>query len=133
MFFFFAGRRRHTRCALVTGVQTCALPIWSRRRPAGAAGRRRWRAAGHAGAVDAERREAVGRGSTRHLPEPRLANTERRRVETRLTLSCRRAPDRICPPIPLGTSSNASTACCHRSEEHTSELQSLIRRPYVVF
>src|SRR3546814_2778144 len=26
-FFFFASRRRHTRCALVTGVQTCALPI----------------------------------------------------------------------------------------------------------
>src|SRR3546814_8084875 len=27
MFFFFSSRRRHTRCALVTGVQTCALPI----------------------------------------------------------------------------------------------------------
>src|SRR3546814_3283605 len=25
--FFFSRRRRHTRCALVTGVQTCALPI----------------------------------------------------------------------------------------------------------
>src|SRR3546814_13801664 len=30
--FFFSSRRRHTRCALVTGVQTCALPI----SPAGA-------------------------------------------------------------------------------------------------
>src|SRR3546814_9389736 len=30
--FFFSSRRRHTRCALVTGVQTCALPI-SRRCP----------------------------------------------------------------------------------------------------
>src|SRR3546814_15057995 len=28
--FFFSSRRRHTRCALVTGVQTCALPICSR-------------------------------------------------------------------------------------------------------
>src|SRR3546814_8113386 len=27
MAFFFSSRRRHTRCALVTGVQTCALPI----------------------------------------------------------------------------------------------------------
>src|SRR3546814_6016574 len=27
-FLFFASRRRHTRCALVTGVQTCALPIY---------------------------------------------------------------------------------------------------------
>src|SRR3546814_15148512 len=25
--FYFSSRRRHTRCALVTGVQTCALPI----------------------------------------------------------------------------------------------------------
>src|SRR3546814_10450506 len=28
-FFFFSSRRRHTRCALVTGVQTCALPIFA--------------------------------------------------------------------------------------------------------
>src|SRR3546814_7999720 len=28
--FFFSSRRRHTRCALVTGVQTCALPICRR-------------------------------------------------------------------------------------------------------
>src|SRR3546814_7608152 len=26
---FFSSRRRHTRCALVTGVQTCALPIFT--------------------------------------------------------------------------------------------------------
>src|SRR3546814_4309142 len=31
-FFFFSSRRRHTRCALVTGVQTCALPILERLR-----------------------------------------------------------------------------------------------------
>src|SRR3546814_9071431 len=30
LFFFFSSRRRHTRCALVTGVQTCALPILPR-------------------------------------------------------------------------------------------------------
>src|SRR3546814_9382287 len=29
VFFFFSSRRRHTRCALVTGVQTCALPIYA--------------------------------------------------------------------------------------------------------
>src|SRR5881628_3399849 len=27
-FFFFSSRRRHTRCQSVTGVQTCALPIF---------------------------------------------------------------------------------------------------------
>src|SRR3546814_2171055 len=31
-FFFFSSRRRHTRCALVTGVQTCALPIFTNAR-----------------------------------------------------------------------------------------------------
>src|SRR3546814_8564698 len=32
LFFFFSSRIRHTRCALVTGVQTCALPIsWTLR------------------------------------------------------------------------------------------------------
>src|SRR3546814_10731172 len=30
LFFLFSSRRRHTRCALVTGVQTCALPIFGR-------------------------------------------------------------------------------------------------------
>src|SRR3546814_12664294 len=28
LYFFFSSRRRHTRCAVVTGVQTCALPIY---------------------------------------------------------------------------------------------------------
>src|SRR3546814_16814513 len=39
--FFFSSRRRHTRCALVTGVQTCALPIYRRNRDAATAARRR--------------------------------------------------------------------------------------------
>src|SRR3546814_15167219 len=34
--FFFSSRRRHTRCALVTGVQTCALPISSLASPCSA-------------------------------------------------------------------------------------------------
>src|SRR3546814_1682027 len=34
MYIFFESRRRHTRCALVTGVQTCALPILLLRQPA---------------------------------------------------------------------------------------------------
>src|SRR3546814_17365189 len=35
MLLFFSSRRRHTRCALVTGVQTCALPISFAGRPRG--------------------------------------------------------------------------------------------------
>src|SRR3546814_9870845 len=34
-FVFLSSRRRHTRCALVTGVQTCALPIFTDCRNAG--------------------------------------------------------------------------------------------------
>src|SRR3546814_17781342 len=34
IYFFFSSRRRHTRCALVTGVQTCALPISCTNSPA---------------------------------------------------------------------------------------------------
>src|SRR3546814_1024257 len=34
VFFFFSSRRRHTSCALVTGVQTCALPIYVAMGPA---------------------------------------------------------------------------------------------------
>src|SRR3546814_4197171 len=33
MCFFFSSRRRHTICALVTGVQTCALPIFLAKYP----------------------------------------------------------------------------------------------------
>src|SRR3546814_826282 len=63
--FFFSSRRRHTRCALVTGVQTCALPIWC----PGDCGRRvACRAAhgdGAAGGVDRLSRRGSAAGSGR--------------------------------------------------------------------
>src|SRR3546814_5580264 len=40
--FFFSSRRRHTRCALVTGVQTCALPICARSAQPGKVREGRW-------------------------------------------------------------------------------------------
>src|SRR3546814_10316789 len=94
VYFFFSSRRRHTRCALVTGVQTCALPIspHGRRAGAGAGGARRRRRRG---------RRAVGcrgRGGGGAL-----------------------LPDRGHAGRHL------------RSEEHTSELQSLMRISYAVF
>src|SRR3546814_21170343 len=48
-FFFFSSRRRHTRCALVTGLQTCALPIWDRRAPPPHRRRSRGRGAARSG------------------------------------------------------------------------------------
>src|SRR3546814_7761136 len=58
MFFFFSGKRRNTRGALVTGVQTCALPIYfGLREPAIGTGARR--EAILVGAVDED--ECAGR------------------------------------------------------------------------
>src|SRR3546814_18460763 len=58
--FFFSSRRRHTRCALVTGVQTCALPIYrqgvpARQRPR--LGQRRRRVAAATPAKNAQARD----------------------------------------------------------------------------
>src|SRR3546814_7854487 len=78
-FFFFSSRRRHTRCALVTGVQTCALPIstWSpcRRSSASAANRPTARAASTA----ATSPPASGRSS---LPSSRPAASRCRRASS---------------------------------------------------
>src|SRR3546814_8717421 len=96
-FFFFSSRRRHTRCALVTGVQTCALPIL-------------WRS--------------------------RTCATD----QSPSAPSC-------SPPVPFATSapmvysmvgsisrySSKRPLGFGRSEEHTSELQSLMRISYAVF
>src|SRR3546814_10688251 len=51
--FFFSSRRRHTRCALVTGVQTCALPICSQQAPSGSSLVLLQNGETHAGAAEA--------------------------------------------------------------------------------
>src|SRR3546814_14815856 len=69
--FFFSSRRRHTRCALVTGVQTCALPIWLRRRSASAfppVGRAAAKAVVFDGRTEAVPHKAVGRPVLRVTP-----------------------------------------------------------------
>src|SRR3546814_6195918 len=94
LFFFFSSRRRHTRCALVTGVQTCALPISARDDGSGLA---------HPRLVQRERREggaarigdiAFGRGAAACrcgaawpvADEPR---SEERRVGKECVSTCR--------------------------------------------
>src|SRR3546814_3989724 len=84
--FFFASRRRHTRCALVTGVQTCALPISVRAIPRGGL-----RLAGDRGPAPAPRRaHAVA------VPDsdgPRVGNASRGPLDQIGRASCR---ERVC-------------------------------------
>src|SRR3546814_1241532 len=100
MLFFFSSRRRHTRCALVTGVQTCALPIYGEdvralalRQMAGPGIRRS--GIDHADQLQiaaAQRHDVIGR-----RPRPGRAA---RLVEADLTAigraSCR---ERVCPYV----------------------------------
>src|SRR3546814_5695368 len=115
-FFFFSSRRRHTRCALVTGVQTCApsdLPcqLQSIARVAG----------------------GEGKGDLPcHHPEERKMrgdhdNARKHAVEINLP----------CPPhatvLRWKGAQSVEAPVKPRSEEHTSELQSLMRISYAVF
>src|SRR3546814_6242971 len=120
LFLFFSSRRRHTRCALVTGVQTCALPI-----------------------SDTPSRE--GRGP---LPKDRK-RTSSHAVETDFDIRVPKSNYELfnCSNFnihSIGTehgmksiSSIHYSSRAHlddrRSEEHTSELQSLMRISYAVF
>src|SRR3546814_8633739 len=99
LLFFFSSRRRHTRCALVTGVQTCALPISPAIRApvlSGHAGR--YRSAPAAKRSSCNRPGRPRRPDNGGSPQYRTARNDRA-----------------------------------RSEEHTSELQSLMRISYAVF
>src|SRR3546814_2160070 len=110
---FFSSRRRHTICALVTGVQTCALPICgpcllSRT------------------SVE-KRRHSCPSQRTWHRCGGRLPLRSGWRGAIRLRAGSGRQP--------TGTerSTLAGNLSGIRSEEHTSELQSLMRNSYAVF
>src|SRR3546814_14188497 len=98
MIFFLASRSRHTRCELVTGVQTCALPISEPWRCSawGGSGGRAWRFligqcrkdASHQG-PDQPRGERLSvRGTKVGHPQPRL-RSEARRVGKECVSTCR--------------------------------------------
>src|SRR3546814_3619634 len=98
-FFFLSSRRRHTRCALVTGVQTCSLPIYERRTvphpPASRAstalsGRDRVAVAGDDQPVaDVRARQKDRRGGHPYRRKPVLARSEERRVGKECVSTCR--------------------------------------------
>src|SRR3546814_4096105 len=129
---FFSSRRRHTRCALVTGVQTCALPI------SGGDGCRAHRRTGHARTAAGARRpvRAAVATAVRWLPGARCQDRRRR-----LTMPPARAiahtagvssEDAVMRVVTLLLATGLLAACASRSEEHTSELQSLMRISYAV-
>src|SRR3546814_9898354 len=120
--FFFSSRRRHTRCALVTGVQTCALPISIPLRRAGFGAVQRFDQAEYAVLrAGGERRRiardlAVDRRRPLHGPRRNRARPRNRRTRRADFGRPARLPDDRA-----------------RSEEPTSELQSLMRISYAVF
>src|SRR3546814_2153932 len=135
--FFFSSRSRQTRCAFVTGVQTCALPICFLRHPRFPPGPDRRAAARH---PFARRQRLLPlrpdrlRGSAGDLaPVPSG-------IRARLRPSLDRGPPRPAARSRRGDRlarsaerSAAARSVDRRSEEHTSELQSLMRLSYAVF
>src|SRR3546814_2886199 len=129
--FFFSSRRRHTRCALVTGVQTCALPISE-----GADSR-------DSGPCDALAFVAQHPAVEFLCRDRRTARTDSRRehaaqsrthsVDARVPWhgKLRGRPSRHL--LAAGPTVRLRTIDQARSEEHTSELQSLMRNSYAVF
>src|SRR3546814_5117130 len=141
-FFFFSSRRRHTRCALVTRVQTCALPI-SKTPCAGA----------HVGAAPAApiRCTPWQPQAGAELTHPCVQTAApiprgRLRCSPCFTAHRRTRPAHPCTTcmlfrfIPRRFDGTGATIRHHlrllrplrpmRSEEHTSELHSLIRISY---
>src|SRR3546814_9051473 len=111
MFFFFSSRRRHTRCALVTGVQTCARAVVEEGSGAGLANQ-------HGDRLDvAAQRLAV---------ECLLARPVRLRPAVLVHGAVHLEQMAIAAARPLLGEEG------ERSEEHTSELQSLMRISYAV-
>src|SRR3546814_10686924 len=118
---FCSSRRLHTSCALVTGVQTCALPIYVES----------WRVRldGIAHDYIATERPA---GDADALIKRALSDATTPKPELKLNL-------RLDPQLATPGTYKAKVATAPatlpplRSEEHTSELQSLMRISYAVF
>src|SRR3546814_8665868 len=110
--FFFSSRRRHTRCALVTGVQTCALPIFM--------------------IISALLRPRAIADFANQIWRP-MVSAANSRYDQATTSPCRLLPKLTLSPAATGVSGSVTDASLMRSEEHTSELQSLMRISYAVF
>src|SRR3546814_8820037 len=131
LLFFFSSRRRHTRCALVTGVQTCALPIcFSELRDL--CGLTDGNLSRHVQILEEARLVAVTKGFEGRRPHTSCeltdegANMHSRwafpRGCGRLTVFLAR-----CAKMPGDFRGLGESPTVSRSEEHTYELQSIMR------
>src|SRR3546814_5457326 len=84
-YFFFSSRRRHTRCALVTGVQTCALPIYAGDRSELA---ERWRAEARDYQYKGDKIYAMALSRSQERSSP-IERSEERRVGKECVSTCR--------------------------------------------
>src|SRR3546814_9994460 len=127
--FFFSSRRRHTRCALVTGVQTCALPICDGP-DAAELDRLLWH---HLRLAKPERLLLIGSDITRMtaataLPDARgrLLNINQDGVKME-AVAVAHPMMLLARPAQQAAAWDSLKLFNRRSEEHTSELQSLMR------
>src|SRR3546814_12217595 len=96
MLFLFSSRRRHTRCALVTGVQTCALPIFLLGQARRIVQHHRQQIGGRALGPDRaakpalhQHRQATAMIDMRMAQHHRIDRTEERRVGKEWVSTCR--------------------------------------------
>src|SRR3546814_2984265 len=110
----FSSRRRHTRCALVTGVQTCALPIYP---------------------VDSHQGWEKDIESTQgqKLDYPMIADTDQKVATLYDMIHPEADPTVTVRSVFVIDPNKKVRLILTRSEEHTSELQSLMRISYAVF
>src|SRR3546814_6913742 len=119
-FFFFSSRRRHTRCALVTGVQTCALPIF---RPVAGSECVVLQAMAVLEQQQTGFINGFGQDMGWRIAWVVLWKSDKKRIFEK----------HFAVHIPTGEGKGEKDAIDMRSEEHTSELQSLMRISYAVF
>src|SRR3546814_7957071 len=113
--FLFSSRRRHTICALVTGVQTCALPISDTITVKG--GLR----------YTNSKRHFVGCTFDNNFDPIHGDDTFRRLFDIIHTFARSLVGLGASTPLQPGDCTSAIDPLTDRSEEHTSELQSLMR------
>src|SRR3546814_1262010 len=133
LFFFLSSRRRHTRCALVTGVQTCALPICRSGLPDDVSAKGFVRMT-----VAWWERGVIYQIYPRSFQDMNGDGVgDLKGIEQRLDYLVALGVDAIwiSPIYPslMADFGYDVADYCGRSEEHTSELQSLMRISYAVF